>query len=381
MLCYTLMVAPGFSPSVEKLLCQVRGYVKHEARYYFEEKAPTRAPQLLNLDSSAPRSARLTPATFTCSLDGGLKVPEQGFGFFDLPSDVCEAPCPVPTVQNAAQTGVCKEELPQCSVLAGHCALDSKAQIEHRFPDVVCNPDPCPAPTGVEFAHRKGPCQEGPLITQAAGNGCRGIRMGQKVDSGKEKLTPSTFACEPDPCPSGAQIPFAKNQEGSGCLGVPGRVDGTVIESGETCRTECKEGSQDRCPAEGGVANAGARICEEGNSIESGKLCTTKCNSGYTPNHASLQCRLGKLSPHTFVCNPNPCAVPGVANRLGSGCSDTAWHANLESHIYVTTQCEDGYTPTVAELRCLLPAKRLLRCVSVGAFGDSQKSKLQATKP
>lgn len=60
----------------------------------------------------------------------------------------------------------------------------------------------------------------------------------KKLDCYAQVLTPRIFECLEDPCP----IPFAKNQEGSGCLGVPGRVDGTVIESGETCRTECLEG-------------------------------------------------------------------------------------------------------------------------------------------
>ena len=60
----------------------------------------------------------------------------------------------------------------------------------------------------------------------------------KKLDCYAQVLTPRIFECLEDPCP----IPFAKNQEGSGCLGVPGRVDGTVIESGETCRTECQEG-------------------------------------------------------------------------------------------------------------------------------------------
>ena len=60
----------------------------------------------------------------------------------------------------------------------------------------------------------------------------------KKLDCYAQVLTPRIFECMEDPCP----IPFAKNQGGSGCLGVPGRVDGTVIESGETCRTECQEG-------------------------------------------------------------------------------------------------------------------------------------------
>lgn len=61
----------------------------------------------------------------------------------------------------------------------------------------------------------------------------------KKMDCYAQVLSPRTFECLEDPC----SIPFAKNQEGSGCVGVPGRVDGTVIESGDTCRTECKEGS------------------------------------------------------------------------------------------------------------------------------------------
>ncbi len=82
---------------------------------------------------------------------------------------------------------------------------------------------------------------EKPLTFQACKTSCKkGYTPSEKkMDCYAQVLTPRTFECLEDPCP----IPFAKNQEGSGCVGVPGRVDGTVIESGDTCRTECKEGS------------------------------------------------------------------------------------------------------------------------------------------
>ena len=60
----------------------------------------------------------------------------------------------------------------------------------------------------------------------------------KKLDCYAQVLTPRIFECLEDPCP----IPFAKNQEGSGCWECQAAVDGTVIESGETCRTECLEG-------------------------------------------------------------------------------------------------------------------------------------------
>lgn len=111
-----------------------------------------------------------------------------------------------------------------------------------------------------------------------------------------QTLTPKTFECLPDAC----DVPFAKNQEGSGCLGVAGQVKGTVIEHGETCRAECKEGYhsstesltcttgklapssfrclEDACPAVQGVANAPKLGCKEGKSIDSQKSCTTLCS-------------------------------------------------------------------------------------------------------
>ncbi|CAK9084253.1 Uncharacterized protein SCF082_LOCUS39977 [Durusdinium trenchii] len=237
-----------------------------------------------------------------------------------------------------------------------------------------CVPNPCPIPT----------------VKNRLGNGCRGV-AGSSVESGKsckascksgytpsvkqldcyaETLTPETFVCEPNPC----SIPVDSNQEGSGCLGVPGQKDGTVIEHGETCQSECKEGYhpsvesmscslgtlspakwsciEDACPAVEGVANAPKVTCKEGNSINSQKSCTTKCRDGYKPNYASLTCRLGKFFPHTYICEPEGCPLPVVKNRLTSGCSGLPHPAVVTSGQSCSAQCDNGYTPSVASLKC-----------------------------
>ncbi|CAK8999957.1 unnamed protein product [Durusdinium trenchii] len=357
----------------------------------------------------------------------------------------CEATCAVPSVSNAAAGGICKEGKDQIMPFTScttQCATGYTPSVEKLScrngaftpGSIQCNPDPCDAPTGVEFGRTKGPCQEGwtltsghlgkmcgagytpsiaslacnagtlapatfqcvpnpcpiPTVKNRLGNGCRGV-AGSSVESGKsckascksgytpsvkqldcyaETLTPETFVCEPNPC----SIPVDSNQEGSGCLGVPGQKDGTVIEHGETCQSECKEGYhpsvesmscslgtlspakwsciEDAYPAVEGVANAPKVTCKEGNSINSQKSCTTKCRDGYKPNYASLTCRLGKFFPHTYICEPEGCPLPVVKNRLTSGCSGLPHPAVVTSGQSCSAQCDNGYTPSVASLKC-----------------------------
>jgi len=463
--CKTVMTRPGaecitqclqgFSPSVAKLMCQEGGTFEPKSFSCTANPCTVKSVEnaLLSGCKEGPESGvAVIESGLTCTVqcqEGFYKSDDVLRCYAETltpPSFTCEAPCPVPNVENAPGTGVCKEGgdkiLPftSCTTQCAAGYTPSVASMSCRDAvfspaSVACTPDPCSAPTGVEFAHKKGPCQEGDVITSgtsctaacaagytpsvaslacdaatlspatflcipnpcvipqiefSAGNGCSGIR-GAKVESGKdcraackpgysptkkklscyaETLTPSTFECLPDPCP----VPFAKNQEGSGCIGVPGRVDGTVIESTDTCRTECKEGYhvsveslscltgtltpasfsciEDSCPAVGGIANAPKVTCKEGGTIESQKTCTTKCKAGYMPNYASLSCKLGKFFPHTYKCEPIGCPLPLVNNRLGSGCSGLPHPAVVNSGASCAAQCLAGYTPSSTELKC-----------------------------
>ncbi|CAL1138224.1 unnamed protein product [Cladocopium goreaui] len=237
----------------------------------------------------------------------------------------------------------------------------------------TCNANPCVIPT----------------VEKSSGNGCKGV-SGKTVESGKvcdtmckagytpsvkrlnclaETLTPATFVCNPDPCP----IPFDKNQEASGCIGVK-KNGATVIESSETCRTQCKEGyhpssaklscfagelspatwscEEDPCPALKNIKNAPELTCRQGDSIISGTVCTTFCSPGYTPSPKSLSCSLGDFTPATYVCKPDPCPLHLVPNRLGSGCKGVTRPAVIQSGDTCETQCEEGYSPSVKGQKC-----------------------------
>ncbi|OLQ05490.1 hypothetical protein AK812_SmicGene11322 [Symbiodinium microadriaticum] len=189
-----------------------------------------------------------------------------------------------------------------------------------------------------------------------------------------EVLTPSTFTCEPDP-----------NQEGSGCVGVPAKSLGVQCKEGyhpSDATLSCSAGAltpaswsclEDPCTPPTKIANAPELTCRQGNSIVSGTGCTTLCNEGYSPNHKSLFCHLGNFEPPTYVCEPDPCVVHEVANKLGSGCAGVPHPAMINSGVlrlaffYASatgdlctqnrasfqaacrTQCIEGYTPSVPE--------------------------------
>lgn len=452
----TTQCQKGFTPSLKTLKCVEGGVL--EPKSFSCIANPCR---VLKVDNALKSGCKEGPDTGEAVIESGLACTTQcQDGFYASDSILrchaetltpatftCEAQCAVPTVANAAAGGICKEAkdkiMPftscttQCAT--GYTATAPSLSCRNGGfspATIACNPDPCPAPTGVEFHHKTGPCQDGSTITSGstcvtqclagytpsvaslvckaatltpatfqcvpnpcsipdvkntAGSGCEGIK-GDKVDSGKactttcktgytpsekkldcyaQVLTPRIFECLEDPCP----IPFAKNQEGSGCLGVPGRVDGTVIESGETCRTECLEGYyasvetmscttgtlspaswsciEDPCPALEGIANAPKLTCKEGKSILSGKVCSTQCKGGYTPNYPEMKCRRGKFfSPSTYICEPDACPLPNVRNRLESGCSGLPHPAVVNSGSSCSTQCSPGYTPSVANLKC-----------------------------
>lgn len=446
----------GFTPSLKTLKCVEGGTL--EPKSFNCNANPCK---VLEVENALKSGCKEGPDTGEAIIESGLACTTQcQDGFYQSDKMLrchaetltpatftCEAPCTVPTVSNSATGGICKEAKDKimpfttCSTqcAAGYTATATSLSCRNGAfspATVQCTPDPCPAPTAVEFHHKKGPCQDGSTITSgspcvaqclagytpsvsslacnagtltpatfqcvpnpctipdvknSAGSGCDGIK-GDKVDSGKacktsckkgytpsekkmdcyaQVLSPRTFECLEDPCP----IPFAKNQEGSGCVGVPGRVDGTVIESGDTCRTECKEGYyasvesmscttgtlspaswsciEDPCPALEGIANAPKVTCKEGKSIESTKVCTTLCKSGYTPNYPSMTCRRGKFfRPRTYICEPDACPLPKVQNRLESGCSGLPDPAVVNSGSSCSTQCAPGYSPSVDSLKC-----------------------------
>ena len=43
--------------------------------------------------------------------------------------------------------------------------------------------------------------------------------------------------------------------------------------------------------------------------------------AGFSPSESSLKCTAATLTPSTFKCNPNACALPSVNKAQGNGCS------------------------------------------------------------
>ncbi|CAK9055350.1 unnamed protein product [Durusdinium trenchii] len=104
------------------------------------------------------------------------------------------------------------------------------------------------------------------------------------------------------------------------------------------------------CAAPQDVAYARTISCMEGSLIESGTACSTICQEGYSPTVAQLQCSQGQLSPPQFACAEDSCSAPPNVNYSASS-------ACLEGNDVApggvcTAQCEAGYAPSVQSLGC-----------------------------
>jgi len=179
-------------------------------------------------------------------------------------------------------------------------------------------------------------------------------------------FSPSTYICEPDACP----LPNVRNRLESGCSGLPHPA---LVSSGTSCSAQCSPGytpsvanlkcfagkltpgtftcTEDPCDAPSGIEDGATQSCKEGKVISSGDSCTTQCASGYTPSKSTLACSLGKLSPSTYSCNPDPCVLPQFSNRKGNGCKGQTGRT-IESGVTCIAQCQQGYTPSETSLKC-----------------------------
>ena len=106
---------------------------------------------------------------------------------------------------------------------------------------------------------------------------------------------------------------------------------------------------EDPCDAPGGIRNSAEETCKEGKSVSAGQLCTAQCASGFSPSVASLGCSLGKLSPSTFSCVPDPCKIPEVANKQGNGCKGLRGNT-VKAGTSCIPVCKSGSGRTVASV-------------------------------
>ena len=230
--------------------------------------------------------------------------------------------------------------------------------------------DPCSAPKNIKNSNaHEHTCRQGESIVSRTGctPQCNpGYTPDTRIlNCNSGQLSPPTYVCEPDPC----RVHQVLNSLDSGCKGVEHPA---IIEHGSSCQTQCQPGyspsvkeqscyagrmtptfwtcEPDPCDAPTGVPNS-VEPCKEGKSITSGYLCTAQCAAGYSPSVPSLFCSLGQLSPATFTCNPDPCPIPQVQNRLGSGCKAIKGKS-VTSGSSCTPLCKAGFSPTESLLEC-----------------------------
>eukprot|EP00438_Fugacium_kawagutii_P022835 Skav230310 [mRNA] locus=scaffold430:143565:150552:+ [translate_table: standard] len=231
--------------------------------------------------------------------------------------------------------------------------------------------DPCPALKNVKNAPDL-TCRQGDSILH--GTVCTtlckpGYTPSPKVMScSLGDFTPATYKCEPNPC----LLHAVPNRLGSGCKGVAPRP--MIIQSGQTCETQCEEGyspsvkgqkcfagslspafwscEPDPCEPPGGIRNAAKESCKEGKSVNSGGICTAQCADGWSPSVFSLACNLGKLTPRVFKCIPDPCEIPDVADKHGNGCKGIKGKT-LNSGTSCTPVCKAGFQPSEQALQCM----------------------------
>ena len=302
-------------------------------------------------------------------------------GEFSPPNYVCVPdPCPVPAVANRLGSG-CKD--------VGHPAIigpgeSCKTQCREGYSPSVeeqkcsagtmtpafwsCQEDPCEAPSGIK--NTKQPCKEGKsvdsgaLCTASCADGFSPSISSLACNQGQ--FTPATFTCTPDPCP----IPQVADRQGSGCKNIKGKT----VTSGTDCIPVCKAGfspseSALRCSssklspatfvcepdscmitpivkAKGTGCNGGTR-----SRVDSGGLCNAECLDGYVASASKLACFAGIFTPSTFTCEPMPCSIPSVENKAGSGCLGIPG-TSVPSGGACKAHCLGGYSPSAAQLTC-----------------------------
>eukprot|EP00931_Biecheleriopsis_adriatica_P037665 TRINITY_DN21601_c0_g1_i1.p1 TRINITY_DN21601_c0_g1~~TRINITY_DN21601_c0_g1_i1.p1 ORF type:complete len:552 (-),score=45.75 TRINITY_DN21601_c0_g1_i1:357-2012(-) len=290
-----------------------------------------------------------------------------------------QAPCTAPTVTNQASGGPCLfgssiASMRTCDTqcLSGYTPSTPmlSCSVGVLTPSTfTCQETPCTAPT-VTNQSSAGACSEGTSIN--SGSACTAQCFSGYIPSitslacDKGTLTPSTFMCleAPPPCTA----PTVTNQPSSGAC-----VEGANIDSGSSCTTQCDTGYSpsiavlncenatftprtftcraDPCTAPTVTNQASKGACREGASIDSGSLCATQCDAGYNPSIAALNCDRGTLSPSTFTCQADPCTAPTVTNQASGGaCTEGA---SIDSGSSCTSQCDTGYSPSIAALTCV----------------------------
>ena len=325
------------------------------------------SPSVQNLTCSGQT---LAPATFECLPD----------------------PCPVPALEAAAAGGLCASGASELAS-GGDCEAACAQGYTPSAPvlscstgtltpaNLTCDPDPCPAPTGVTFGAAAA-CLEGSVVE--SGGTCtaqcqRGYRpLAPVLNCSLGVLSPSTYECEEIECESPAGVVNASVEP---CVLPDLTVDNACLTrceagfgvgpagavTGEPAVLSCVYGVLEpatftcpgrTCAAPSGVANAWSGAlgaCLEGPETLHGGECTTRCEPGYHPSVAALSCWAEVLSPSSFECLPDPCPAPtGIEHAAGAGAC--AGGDVIVSGDACMARCVAGFTPSEPWLNCSLGA-------------------------
>ena len=75
--------------------------------------------------------------------------------------------------------------------------------------------------------------------------------------------------------------------------------------------------------------------------IQSGDTCETQCEEGYSPSVKGQKCFAGALTP-TWSCDPDPCEPPaGIRNAAPDTCKEGK---SVNPGSLCTSQCADGFS-------------------------------------
>jgi len=264
-----------------------------------------------------------------------------------------------------------------------------------------CGPSPCEAPKDIPDMHNGGSCAEGSVIDSdsACTPACQAGYFPTRTRLGcsKGELSPPSFTCE-----------ASWSQDGAGwCTHPEWQSPRHRVDNEYDCQQACNASANCNFFCFGDVADAApctlfkrcldrTEVSPEGNDatgymcykrpevkpclvpegpgpgapddpslecfgivhklgsdaeISFGQRCTTLCAPGYTPSAGVLTCHdHGVLQPATFECAGHPCKAPDVSfSHQDGACVEGKWagHGTV-----CTTQCRQGFTPTVDTLSC-----------------------------
>jgi len=296
----------------------------------------------------------------------------------------CEGmPCAAPTWINNSHTPSCMQgsHIIHGSECSNACAEGYTPDVSVLTcslgvldpPDFQCIPQPCSAEVGMNplNGHPEGPCKEGPLInsgeicTLQCTDGYRPTRNSLFCHLGT--FSPAAFYCHEIPC----AVPTTRHQAASPCKENWNTYTSSSIPSNATCTPQCEPGYHstvenmschkgelepstyvcEEAPCDSPTISDASKPCKEGSQMEHDTACTTQCDAGFSPSVAALLCNRSNFIPPSFSCDPDPCVMPSARNAPPMPCQGLSSPTILSGSV-CTPVCDDGYNASVLSLSC-----------------------------